>query len=85
MFGVTAIMIGDAMAVAVHKVGSLLVRVDPAEDASMLELPRQDGAGCSMGQGWIRVEPEALRSDAALAGWLQAATRHFDRLNATHT
>jgi hypothetical protein len=37
MFGVIAVMIDDAMAVAVHKDGSLVVRVDPAEDARLLE------------------------------------------------
>ena len=25
-----------------------------------------------MGEGWIRVEARALRSDAALVGWLEA-------------
>jgi hypothetical protein len=36
MVGAIAIMVDDAMAVAVHKDGSLLVRVDPAEDARCL-------------------------------------------------
>ena len=69
------------MAVAVYKDGSLLVRVDPAEDARLLESPdasrAEMGAGRSMGAGWIRVEATALRSDAALVGWLEAATRYL--------
>ncbi len=77
MFGVIAIMVDDAMAVAVHKDGSLLVRVDPAEDLRLLENPdasrAEMGAGRSMGEGWIRVEARALRSNAALTGWLAAA------------
>jgi len=81
MFGVIALMVDDAMAVAVHKDGSLLVRVDPAEDARLLRSPdasrAEMGAGRSMGEGWIRVEARALRSDAALAGWLEAATRYL--------
>lgn len=89
MFGVIAIMIDNAMAVAVHKDGSLLVRVDPAEDASLLESPHvsraEMGTGRSMGEGWIRVNPKALRSDAALTEWLRAATRYLDRLHATRT
>lgn len=86
MFGVTAIMVDDAMAVAVHQDGSLLVRVDPAEDASRLESPdasrAEMGTGRSMGEGWIRVDAKALRTDAALGEWLQAATSHLDRRTA---
>ena len=81
MFGVIAVMVNDAMAVAVHKDGSLLVRVDPAEDARLLESPAASraemGAGRWMGEGWIRVEAGALRSDVVLVGWLEAATRHL--------
>jgi TfoX/Sxy family transcriptional regulator of competence genes len=81
MFGVTAIMVDDAMAVAVHKDGSLLLRVDPAEDASLLERPHASraemGTGRSMGAGWIRIDAKAVRSDAALVEWLQAATRYL--------
>jgi TfoX/Sxy family transcriptional regulator of competence genes len=81
MFGALAVMVDDAMAVAAHKDGSLLVRVDPAEDARLLDSPgasrAEMGAGRSMGEGWIRVEASALRDDAALVGWLQAATRYL--------
>lgn len=81
MFGAIAIMVDDAMAVAVHRDGSLLVRVDPAEDAALLEDPdasrAEMGAGRSMGQGWIRVEARALHDDAALNGWLAASTRYL--------
>jgi TfoX/Sxy family transcriptional regulator of competence genes len=89
MFGVIAIMVDDAMAVAVHKDGSLLVRVDPAEDPRLLEDPdasrAEMGADRSMGEGWIRVEARALRSNAALTGWLAAATRYLAQLKPTHT
>lgn len=81
MFGAIAVMVDAAMAVAVHKDGSLLVRVDPAEDTRLLESPdasrAEMGVGRSMGEGWIRVEARALRSDAALMGWLEAATRYL--------
>lgn len=89
MFGAIAIMVDDAMAVAVHKDGSLLVRVDPAEDARLLESPdtsrAEMGAGRSMGEGWIRVEGSALRGDAALVGWIEAATRYLAQLKATRS
>jgi TfoX/Sxy family transcriptional regulator of competence genes len=83
MFGVVAVMVDGAMAVAVHNDGSLLVRVDPAEDARLLKSPdasrAEMGAGRSMGEGWIRVEARALHSDAALNNWLEAATRYLAR------
>lgn len=89
MFGAIALMLDDAMAVAVHKDGSLLVRVDPAEDAGLLKHPHASraemGTGRSMGEGWIRVDAPALRNDAVLAGWLEAATRHLSQRNATHS
>jgi TfoX/Sxy family transcriptional regulator of competence genes len=88
MFGAVAIMIDDAMAVAVHKDGSLLVRVDPAEDPRLLEEAdasrAEMGKGRSMGVGWIRVEARALRSDAALIDWLGAATRYLDQRKLTN-
>lgn len=88
MFGVIAIMIDDAMAVAVHKDGSLLVRVDPAEDPRLLEKPHASraemGAGRSMGEGWIRVEARALRSDADVTGWLAAVTRYLAQRKLAH-
>ncbi|MDN5761308.1 MAG: TfoX/Sxy family protein [Microlunatus sp.] len=81
MFGVLALMVDDTMAVAVHKDGSLLVRVDPAEDANLLGNPgatrAEMGTGRSMGAGWIRVDAPALRSDPALVGWIEAATRYL--------
>ncbi len=80
MFGVLALMVNDAMTVAAHKNGSLLVRVDPAEDAALLDKPgaarAEMGTGCSMGEGWIRVDGSVLGSDATLATWLEAAMRH---------
>jgi len=83
MFGAIAVMVDDAMAVAVHKDGSLLVRVDPAEDPRLVESPgafrAEMGAGRSMGEGWIRVEAGALRSEQSLCSWLAAATRFLSR------
>ena len=80
MFGVIALMVDYNMAVAVHKDGSLLVRVDPAEDAQLLERPgasrAEMGTGRSMGPGWIRVDAEAVEGDEGLSTWLEAAARH---------
>lgn len=88
MFGVIALMIDDAMAVAVHQDGRLLVRVDPVEDAGLLETPgasrAEMGTGRSMGVGWIRVGVSAVSSDADLADWLAAATRYLEQREVTH-
>jgi hypothetical protein len=79
MFGVIAVMADDAMAVAVHRDGSLLVRVDPAEDAALLERPHagraEMGTGRSMGKGWIRVGANAVETDQGLSDWLQPVIR----------
>lgn len=81
MFGAIAVMVDGAMAVAAHKDGSLLVRVDPAEDAQLLGSPdasrAEMGVGRTMGKGWIRVEALGLRSDAALTTWVDAVTRYL--------
>jgi len=88
MFGVLALMVEDSMAVAAHKDGSLLVRVDPAEDAELLRKPdasrAEMGTGRSMGEGWIRVEARALRDDTSLVGWLEAATRYLAQRKPVH-
>jgi TfoX/Sxy family transcriptional regulator of competence genes len=85
MFGAVAVMVDDNMAVAAYKDGSLLVRVDPTDDARLLERPdvsrAEMGAGRSMGKGWIRVEARALRNDAALNDWLETATGYLARRN----
>ncbi len=89
MFGVLALMVDGAMAVAAHRDGSLLVRVDPAEDARLLENPETSraemGAGRPMGEGWIRVEATALRNNAALTSWLEAATRNLAQRKPAHS
>lgn len=81
MFGAVAVMIDDSMAVAAHKDGSLLVRVDPAEDADLLEKSHASraemGTGRSMGPGWIRVDARALRDEQDLTHWLNCATRYL--------
>jgi TfoX/Sxy family transcriptional regulator of competence genes len=85
MFGTIAVMIDNSMAAALHKDGSLLVRIDPAEDARLLEKAgasrAEMGAGRSMGEGWIRVAGQTLGDDATLEAWLEAAMRYVDKRN----
>ena len=80
MFGGVAVMLDDAMVVGVQKDGSLLVRVDPADDPQLLERPHASraemGAGRSMGAGWVSVAAAATEDDAILADWLGIAVRY---------
>ncbi|MCU1410513.1 MAG: hypothetical protein JWR04_1220 [Rhodoglobus sp.] len=61
MFGAIAVMVDDAMAVAVNKDGSLLVRVDPQEDAQLHRRP--DASRAQMG------------SERDVGVWVSAALR----------
>lgn len=87
MFGALAVMVDDAMAVAAYKDGSMLVRVDAADDARLLRQPgvarAEMGAGRSMGEGWLRIDAEALVNDAALDAWLRTATDYLARRKPT--
>ena len=80
MFGGVAVMLDDAMVVGVQKDGSLLVRVDPEDDAQLRERPHASraemGAGRSMGAGWVRVAAAALESDETLADWVKVAVQY---------
>ena len=81
MFGAVAVMLDGAMAVAVHKDGSLLVRVDPVRDGDLVTRAGASratmGRDRSMGPGWIQVDAAALDGDAELAEWLQHATTYL--------
>lgn len=75
MFGAVAVMVDDAMAVAVNRDSSLLVRVDPSDDARLLrehDASRAEmGKGREMGVGWLRVDAPGER----LEFWVSAALR----------
>lgn len=79
MFGAIAVMLDDAMVVAVSKDQSLLVRVAPEDAQSLLGRPEatqaEMGTRRSMGPGWIRVEADAAAEDAQLDFWVAAAVR----------
>jgi TfoX/Sxy family transcriptional regulator of competence genes len=74
MFGGLAFLVGGNMSVAVSGQGGLLVRVDPEDTETLLAEP--GAAEFEMGgrgpmKGWLRVSPDALTDDAALARWVQ--------------
>jgi hypothetical protein len=84
MFGGLAFLIGGNMAVAASGQGGVLVRVDPAEsetlvattDARLMEM-----RGRRM-RGWLRVDPEHVRTERELAGWVELGTRYARSLPA---
>jgi TfoX/Sxy family transcriptional regulator of competence genes len=84
MFGGLAFLIGGNMAVAASGQGGVLVRVDPAEsdtlvattDARLMEM-----RGRSM-QGWLRVDPEHVRTKRRLAKWVELGTAYARSLPA---
>jgi TfoX/Sxy family transcriptional regulator of competence genes len=86
MFGAIAVMVDGSLVVAVNKDRSLLIRVDPDDDAILsrrAEASRAEmGAGRSMGAGWLRVDEEAIAEDETLDLWLQYALTHLDRRRA---
>jgi hypothetical protein len=73
MFGGLAFLLGGHMAVAASGKGGLMVRVEPSETATLLDEPgaapfEMRGRGAM--DGWLRVSPEAVADDDALARWV---------------
>ena len=72
MFGGLAFLIGGNMSVSASGQGGLLLRCDPEETDALVAEPhvgRFEMRGRAM-DGWLRVEPEGLESDADLERWV---------------
>lgn len=72
MFGGLAFLIQGHMAVSASGQGGLLLRINPAETASLLDEPhvrRVEMRGREV-DGWLRVEPEALKTEDNLRRWI---------------
>ncbi|PID61737.1 MAG: hypothetical protein CSB44_05730 [Gammaproteobacteria bacterium] len=78
MFGGISFMIDERMIVAAQKNGDLLVRVDPAQSASLLS--RDDtrqaemGTGRPMGPGWLVAKGPLSQAQAAF--WVGVAMEY---------
>ena len=73
MFGGLAFLLNGNMTVAASHSGGVLARVDPADAADWVSPPEvapMEMGGRSM-DGWLRVVPEAVQSDAELATWVE--------------
>jgi TfoX/Sxy family transcriptional regulator of competence genes len=76
MFGGLAFLIGGNMAVAASGQGGVLVRVDPAHTETLLETTNarlMEMRGRPM-RGWLRIDPEDLRTKRQLARWVKLGT-----------
>jgi len=82
MFGSLAFMVGDHMACAARKDGSLLARVGvDGMDAALAEphvAPMQMGERTM--KGYVFVAPEGVADDAALQGWVDRCVAFVEAL-----
>ena len=85
MFGGVAFLVGGRMAVAASGEGGLLVRVDPALTDSLLETTAARPAAMHGRElrGWLRVDAEAVPTEAALARWVELGTGYARSLPGT--
>lgn len=73
MFGGLAFLIGGNMAVGISGQGGLMVRVDPAETEALIARPHArpfEMRGREM-KGWLRVDPEGVRTKRQLEPWVR--------------
>ncbi len=72
MFGGLAFLIGGNMAVAASSKGGMLVRVDPTQSDRLVATTNarlMEMRGRQM-QGWLRVDPDDVRTKRQLARWV---------------
>jgi hypothetical protein len=72
MFGGLAFLVNGNMAVSASGQGGLLLRVDPAATEELVGAPhahRFEMRGREM-DGWLRIDPAGLGTDADLARWV---------------
>jgi TfoX/Sxy family transcriptional regulator of competence genes len=86
MFGGLAFLIGGHMSVSVSGRGGLLLRVDPAETDALLSKPYAgpfEMRGRAM-EGWLRVDPEGVRTKRQLERWVARGVSYARSLPAKH-
>jgi hypothetical protein len=78
MFGGLAFLIGGHVAVAASREGGVLLSVDRDDTDAMLEKPHtrpMEMRGREIA-GWLRVDPEGLRTKRQLAPWVRRGVDH---------
>ena len=84
MFGGLAFLVGGKMSVAASGQGGLMVRIDPEDTDALLAKPHArpfEMRGREM-QGWLRVDPEGLRTKRQLAPWVTRGVKYARSLPA---
>ncbi len=84
MFGGLAFLIGGNMAVAASGQGGALVRVDPAQSDTLVATTNarlMEMRGRRL-RGWLRVDPEDLRTKRQLARWVELGATYARSLPA---
>jgi len=84
MFGGLAFLIGGNMAVAASGQGGVLVRVDPAQSERLVARTKarpMEMRGRLM-QGWLRVDPDDVRTKRQLAKWVEIGATYAHSLPA---
>jgi hypothetical protein len=84
MFGGLAFLIGGNMAVAASGQGGVLVRVDPAQSDRLVGTTNarlMEMRGRRM-QGWLRVDPDDVRTKRQLAKWVEIGATYARSLPA---
>jgi hypothetical protein len=84
MFGGLAFLIGGNMAIAASGQGGVLVRVDPAHSDTLVATTKahlMEMRGRQM-QGWLRVDPDDVRTKRQLAKWVELGTAYARSLPA---
>jgi len=82
MFGGLAFLVHGNMAVSASSQGGMLLRVDPATSESLVDEPlirRFEMRGRAM-DGWLRVDPQAVRTDEDLRRWVGHGVRYAHSL-----
>ena len=78
MFGGLAFLVGGHMAVAASREGGVLLSVDRADTDTMLRRPHTRPMvmrGRDLA-GWLRVDPEGLRTKRQLTPWVRRGVDH---------
>ena len=84
MFGGLAFLIGGNMAIAASGQGGVLVRADPEESDTLVATTNarlMEMRGRQM-RGWLRVDPEDVRTKRQLAKWVELGTTYARSLPA---
>jgi TfoX/Sxy family transcriptional regulator of competence genes len=84
MFGGLAFLVGGNMAISASGQGGVLVRVDPADSDKLVASTNarpMEMRGRAM-PGWLRVDPEDVRTKRQLAKWVERGTAYARSLPA---